>query len=148
MSDEQSIQQSIDAFNNLSDNDLVKLRELNVKIQNHTGLWGTRRGGEKNDKGSTQMPWIEKDPLIYEFLDFMDDRSLLPVFAWSKWKEGSNLFESDNAIKYKDVDVATALKLIYAATRKDRFSDGALVWAFESGGFVQLVSRIASLADL
>lgn len=122
--------------------DLVKLRELNSKIQNHTGLWGVQRGGEKNENGSMQMPWVQKDPLIYEFLDFMDSKSLLPVFAWSNWKEGSDLFESNDANKYDGIDVATALKLIYATMRKDRFSDGTLVWAFESGGFPQLISQL------
>lgn len=145
MTDEQSIQRSVEAFNNLSDDDLVKLRELNVKIQNHTGSWGTQKGGQKNENGSIQMPWVEKDPLIYELLDFMDSRSLLPVFAWSEWKEGSALFKSNDANKYDDVDIATALKLIVAVMRQDRFADGTLVAAFESGNFVKLIDRLQAL---
>lgn len=142
MIDEESIKRSVDTFNSLSGDDVETLRELNAKIQNHTGKWGTHKGGEKNPDGSIQMPWIDKDPLIYEFLDFMDSRNLLPIFDWSEWDEGSELFTSEVPNKYDNVDVTTALKLIQAAVRKDRFGEGTLVWAFESGGFAQLINQL------
>jgi hypothetical protein len=145
MTDEESIQQSVDAFNNLSGDNITRLKGLNTKIQDHTGKWGVAKGGEKTESGSTEMQWVEKAPLIYEFLDFMDDKNLLPFFAWSDWDEGSDLFVSENPAKYDDIDVATALKLIYAAVRKDRFGEGTLVRAFESGGFTKLVNRLVEL---
>lgn len=148
MSDEHSIQQSLDAFNSLSGDDVARLQTLNTKIQNHTGAWGIQKGGERNADGVVEMAWIDKDPLIYEFLDFMDDKGLLPIFAWSEWKEGVELFESNNPNKYDTIDVAKALKLMYTVTRKDRLGDGALVRAFESGGFVQLVNRLSFMTDL
>lgn len=145
MTDNESIEQAVEAFNNLSSEDIIRLKELNTKVQNHTGKWGVRKGGEKTTDGAVVMPWIENDPLIYEFLDFMDDKNLLVTFDWVKWEEGSKLFISEDSTKYDNVDVATALKLIYAATRKERFTDGTLAWAFESGSFPKLVNRLLKL---
>lgn len=148
MSDEQSIQQAVEAFRNLSGDDVERLKNLNTKIQNHIGAWGIVKGGNKAADGTVEMRWVDKDPLIYELLDFMDSKGLLPLFAWSDWKEGIELFESDSADKYDSVDIATALKLIYAVMRKDRFGDGTLVWAFESGGFVKLVKQLTNLKNI
>lgn len=72
------------------------------------------------------MPWLQYDPLIFEFLGFMDDKGLLVIFKWTKWNEGSELFESEEPTKYDNVDVATALKLISTASRKERFAEGTL----------------------
>jgi len=145
MTDKEEINRATEVFYNLSGEDTARLKELNIKIQSHTGKWGVRKGGEKMPDGATQMYWVENDPLIDEFLDFMDDKNLLPFFDWAKWDEGSKLFISEDSNKYDNVDVATALKLIYTSTRKERFADGTLAWAFESGGFVNLVSRLVAL---
>ncbi len=142
MNDEQSIQQSVNAFYSLSGDDASKLRELNTRIQKNRSVWGIKRGGEQTVDGAIEMQWVDKNPLIYEFLEFMDDNGLLPIFAWAAWKEGSDLFESDDPSKYDSIDTVIILKLIYAATRKDRFGDGTLVWAFESGDFVKLIDRL------
>lgn len=146
MTDTEEIEQAVVAFKNLSVEDVAALAELNTKIQNHYGDWGLHKGGEKNADGSIQMPWVESDSLIWEFINFMNDKHLLPVFEWMNWSEGSDLFISTSATKYDNVSIETALKLIYAATRKERFADGTLAAAFESGGFPILVSRLTSLS--
>lgn len=145
MNDTESIEQAVEAFNNLSSQDTAMLKELNTKIKEHEGKWGLAKGGERTASGAIQMPWIENDPLIYEFLDFMRSKNLLPPFDWTKWDEGSKLFASEDPNKYDGIDVETALKIIVAATRKERFSDGTLAKAFEVGGFPQLVNRLAGL---
>ncbi|MEO8863013.1 MAG: DUF6508 domain-containing protein [Candidatus Saccharimonadales bacterium] len=145
MNDEQAISQSVDAFNNLWDEDRAVLNSINRKIQSHVGVWGIERGGEKNVDGSIEMPWMENDPLILEFIEFMYKRELLPGFYWAKWTEGSELFASKDLTKFDDIDLKTALKLIYMATRKERITDGTLAKAFELGGFPKLVNRLATL---
>lgn len=146
MTDEQSINQSVEVFHNLSGDDVTRLKELNSKIENHTGAWGIQKGGDKNVDGAIQMPWIEKDPLIYEFLDFVDDKNLLPIFDWTNWDEGSVLLASEDPDKYAEIDVATALKLIYTVTRKERLREGTLTKVFESGDLLKLVRRLVELA--
>ena len=144
MTDKDS-EKAVEAFSNLSGEDIKKLEELNVKIQSHNSKWGVRKGGEKNTDGTIEMPWIENDPLIYEFLDFMDANGLLIIFNWSEWDEGSKLFTSEEATKYDNVDISTALKLISTASRKERFAGGTLAWAFELGGFPKLIDRLLEL---
>jgi hypothetical protein len=145
MTDTEAIEQSVEAFNNLSGDDVMKLKELDTEIQNHTGEWSVNKGGEKTARGAIQMPWVQNDPLIYELIDFMAAKKLLPIFDWVHWDEGLELFFSEDANKYDNVDVATALKLILIAVRKERFADGTLAGAFEVGGFPQLVNRLVAL---
>jgi hypothetical protein len=145
MTDKESIEQSVVAFHSLSGDDMATLKDLNTKIQNHEGKWGVSKGGEKTTGGAIQMHWVQNDPLIYEFIDFMADKNLLPVFDWTKWDEGSELFTSEDLTKYDNIDVDAALKLVLAATRKERFADGTMAWAFESGGFPKLVNRLVAL---
>jgi len=147
MTDNPMIERAIETFHNLSDEDVAQLKDLNTRIQSHTGKWGVHRGGEKNPDGTIVMPWVQNDPLIYELLGFMDDKGLLITFKWAEWDEGSELFTSEDPIKYDNIDVETALKLISAAARKERFADGTLAWAFESGSFPKLVSRLVELEE-
>jgi hypothetical protein len=126
MTDAEAIKESVEAFHSLSGDDVTKLIELNTKIQNHEVKWGVNA------------------PLIYEFLDLMHDKNLLPVFDWVKWSAGSDLFMSEDPTRYDNVDLETALKLIYAVTRKERFADGTLALAFETG-FPKLVNRLVAI---
>lgn len=148
MNDMQGIEQAVEAFNNLSQEDKTALAELNDKIQAHSGKWGVQEGGEKNTDGSIQMLWTQSDPFAWEFINFMQDKNLLPFFEWMDWKEGSELFSSKDKNKYENVDLETALKLVYAVTRKERFADGTIAWAFKDGGFTSLVNRLIVLSEL
>jgi hypothetical protein len=148
MTNTDPIKQATEAFHNLLGDDSAKLKDLNTRIQNHKGKWGIRRGGQEIAENTIEMPWVQNSPLIHEFIDFMCNKNLLPVFSWTEWDEGSDLFASEDQTKYDNVDLKTALKLIYTATRKERFADGTLAWAFESGGFPKLVNRLMELREL
>lgn len=144
MTDEESIKQAVETFHNLSEENVAKLKEINEKIQNHTGSWGTPKTGA--DAGTNAaMAWLESDMLIYEFLDFMEFKNLLPIFEWRKWDEGLELFNSKDPAKYDNLDVATTLKLSFFAARKEHFKSGALVEAFESGELPKLINRLTYL---
>lgn len=145
MSDTEAVEQAVSAFYNLSSDKLAKLEEINSRIQNHKGPWGVSNDGQKNDSGRLEMPFVTNDPLIYEFLGFMHEENLMPVFDWTGWDEGSELFSSEDHTKYDNLDLETVLKLFYATSRKERFADGTLAWAFDSGGFLNLVNRLVEL---
>lgn len=145
MTDQEAIKQAVDAFHNLSSDELAMLKELNSRIQNHKSPWGVSDGLEKNDSGRMEMPFVTNDPLIYEFIGFMYDHNLMPVFNWSEWNAGSKLFNSDDPTKYDNLDLETIIKIVYAASRRERFADGTLAWAFDSGRFSQLVNRLFEL---
>lgn len=145
MTDTEAIKQAVDSFHNLSGDDMAKLKDLDTRIQNHKGKWGIRRGGGEIAENTIEMPWVENSPLIDEFIGFMYDNNLLPVFGWTGWDEGLDLLASEDQNKYDDVDLETALKLIFIVSRKERFASGTLAWAFELGGFPKLVNRLVEL---
>jgi hypothetical protein len=141
-----TLEDAVEFFNTLSNEDVAKLKKLNSRIQKYDGKWGERKGGDKLPDGSTESYWIDNQSLIYEFFDFMNDKNLLPFYDWFNWNEGSDLFLLDEPNKYNSVGLETALKLLYAAKRKERFADGTLVWAFESGYFPKLINRLVTLS--
>ena len=145
MTDNDAINQAIEAFHNLSAKDTGKLQDLNTKIQNHNVKWGVTKGGEKTASGAIEMYWVDKDPLIHEFITFMDNNSLLPIFNWTEWDEGTEFVNSEDPTKYDSLELEMVLKVIYAVIRKDRFSDGTLAWAFESDCFPKLINRLVEL---
>jgi hypothetical protein len=146
--DDKTVEQAVEAFHNLSAEDTAKLKDLNTRIQNHEGEWGVRGGGEKIAENTFKERWVQNDPLSSGFIDFMYDKDLLPVFSWTGEDEVSKLFVSEDQTKYDDVDLETALKLVYIVTRKERFASGSLAWAFESGGFPKLVNRLVELKEV
>jgi hypothetical protein len=145
MTDNQTTEQAVAVFHNLSGDDTAKLKDFNARIQKHEGKWGVSKGGEKTASGAIQMPYIENDPLLLEFITFMYEKGLTIIFNWKDWDEGGRLYKSEDPTKYDDVDLATALKLITAVIRQDRFAEGSLAGAFESGGFPKLVNRLVAL---
>lgn len=136
---------SLNALNNLSENALKQLFDMNARIQSHKEKWGQVKGGEKSDDGSIEMPYVEKNPLIMGFLDFMYENDLVIPFEWSRWDEGREWYKSDDESKYEQLDAETALKLLTAVIRNDRFHEGALVSAFESGDFPKIINRLVGL---
>jgi len=146
MTDTEATNQAVRAFHSLSGDDTVKLKDLNTRIQNHKGKWGVRRGGKEIAVNTIEMPWVQNDPLILEFITFIYEEGLTIVFDWKDWDEGEKLYESKDQTKYNNVDLETTLKLITAVIRQDRFADGSLAWAFESGDFPKLANRLVELS--
>ncbi len=99
MTDINATKQAIDGFYNLSGDDTAKLIDLNTRIQNHTDEWGVK--ATPDDNGVINMPLVRNDPLIYEFIGFMHDKILpTPMFDWTKWSEGSDLFTSKDPTRH------------------------------------------------
>ena len=95
------------------------------------------------------MSYTQNDPLITELIfDFMGEKGLIILYVWDEWNDShAELFESEDQTKYDSIDLRTALIIVGAAVRKDRFAGTALTWAFESGGFPQLINRLVELKE-
>lgn len=146
MYDEQTTDQAIQAFRNLSNDNIVKLKELNSRIQNHSGEWGKRMGGEQITENTFHESWMQRDPLITEFIDFAFETGFGVTYVWDDWNDDcATLFNSNSLTKFDDLDLRTALIMIGAAVRKDRGGGGTFVREFESGNFLRLINRLVAL---
>ncbi len=138
------IQDRLDA---LSIEDWSKIMDMNAHIQNHKGSWGEIEGGKKTESGVIEMPYANPAPIISEFMKLWYEKDLVIAFDWSSWQEGRDWYANPDNDKYKKLDVVTALKLITAVLRNDRFNDGALMRAFESGDFPKIINRLIETHD-
>lgn len=145
MDENKKIQNAVDNFKSMSDNDIQQLQNINARIQSHRGEWGIRHDDERTESGALIFPWIEQSLLIQEFVQFMYDKQLVVVFAWTEWQEGRDWYALNDDGKYNKLDVEIALKLITAVMRNDRFNDGALVRAFESDVIPKIIQKLITI---
>jgi len=138
-------EESVKAFSELSDETREQFVDINNRVQSHEGSWGKTQGGETDENGVIEMPYWVSDPLIIEFVAFFYGNEFIVNFKWSEWDEGHDWYKNSDESKYDALDVPTTLKLLTAVIRNDRFSDGALVGAFESGEFPRLINTLVGL---
>ena len=127
------------AFNNLNPQDIKQLHDINYRIQSNTIPWGKQDGGEVDENGVMQWPYMVRNQVVDDFVRFMYDKGLVIDFDWSRWKKGREWYKSTDENKYKNLDSLTILKLLTAVIRNDHFSEGAIVGAFEQGVFPRLI---------
>ncbi len=71
--------------------------------------------------------------------------NLIVPFDWPDWQEGRDWYADEAESKYDTLDYETALKLITAVIRNDRFNDGAILRSFESGDFPKIINKFTEL---
>lgn len=134
-----------DIFRNLSTSDIKALKGLNARIQSHSGEWGVLHDSTTTETGAKTLPWVEQNKLIQELVQFMYDKDLVVNFNWTGWQEGRDWYALNDESKYEKLEVETALKLLTSVIRNDRFNDGALVRAFESGVFPKILQKLITI---
>lgn len=83
------------------------------------------------------FPYCIEAPIVSQFLHIVYRLPIIISFDWGAWEEGRKIASNDD-FDLDTLDLPAKCKLITAIVRNDRFCDGALVSAFESG----LISRI------
>ena len=109
--------------------------------------FGTLKGGHEVEPGSFTMPWFSHSELTSRFLEvaYRDDW-VRPDFDWMAWEE------TPEAVRLRDdrgaLQQATVLDLARFLTvviRSERFDEGALAEALESGLVTAVLQRIEQL---
>ena len=98
-------------------------------------------GGEKNDKGDIQMPYYMDSPIVEKFRESVVELGIIISFDWSNWDDGRKIARNKE-FDYDSIDIPTKCKLITAIVRNDRFCEGALVAAFDSGLILKILQSI------
>lgn len=84
--------------------------------------------------------WVEEE-VITRFRDIIYNLPVTVAFNYIEWDEGREM-ASEQDFDFDTIDVPTKCKIITAIMRNDRFCDGALISAFESGLMLALLKSI------
>lgn len=115
---------------------LELIPEIEASLQ-----FGEWKGGEEIEDGVHTVGWCDPQPVVTRFRDAVYEIPVMIAFNWSRWNEG-RVIANTEGFDFDTVDIVTKCKLITAIVRNDRFCEGALVSAFESGLVLSILRSI------
>ncbi len=130
----------METINGFSKIDWRPLLDLIPEIEK-TSKFGEMKGGEKNEKGVITMPYWVESLIVSRFHKIVYDLPIVISFDWGSWNEGRKIVNDKN-FNFDSIDIPTMCKIITAIVRNNRFCDGALVSAFESGLILKILKSI------
>lgn len=68
-------------------------------------------------------------------------------FDWTHWRHGRTLINGENLSAISELTVEETLRLITVIARSERFSERALLRAFDSGTMPKLLAHLLDFAD-
>ncbi|MDA3912175.1 MAG: DUF6508 domain-containing protein [Bacteroidales bacterium] len=80
---------------------------------------------------------MHESSIVSRFHKIVYDLPIVITFNWNMWDEGRKML-NDTHFNYDTIDIPTKCKLITMIICSNRFSDGALVSAFETGLILKL----------
>ena len=134
---EENYKEKIQSFTALDWKPLLEL----IPIIEKTEEFGELDGEVKIEDGVMILPHENQHEVVYLFQDIAYKMPIIIDFDWGSWDEGRRMF-SDKDFNYDSIDIPTKCKLITAIVRSDRFCEGALVDAFESGQILKILKSI------
>jgi hypothetical protein len=105
--------------------------------------FGRWEGGQRLPGGTTRMPYFTFSSKALQLVRDLP----VKVFDWSAWMhtdEAKALIADHAHIAHATPE--QLVKLCTSLLRSDRFNEGQLAWAFESGLLVEIVRRARTLA--
>ena len=142
--DENNYKEQIHAF---TQQDWQPLIELIPKVES-TSKFGEWASAEKNEEETIQFPDCIEETIVSQFLDIVYRLPIIISFDWGAWEEGREIASNDD-FDHDTLDLPTKCKLITSIVRNNRFFDGALVSAFESGLILRILKSIEKqIADV
>ena len=136
--DENNYKEQIHAF---TQQDWQPLIELIPKVES------TSKFGEWEEE-NILFPYCIEAPIVSQFLHIVYRLPIIISFDWGAWEEGRKIASNDD-FDLDTLDLPAKCKLITAIVRSDRFSEGTLVSAFESGLILRILKSIEKqIADV
>lgn len=130
----------IEKINSFTKQDWKPLLDLIPEIKK-TKVFGECDVVEKISEGEYYLPASFNGPLICRFLDIVYEMPIIIGFNWGAWSEGREMASKPD-FDFNTIDIPTKCKLITAIVRNDRFYEGALIEAFESGLMLKILQSI------
>ena len=135
----------IEIINNYTKKDWLPLLKLIPMIEG-TKEFDFVREGIQSEDGFDTMPYTENAEIVSGFIDVVHDIPVIISFDWGSWNEGRRIAR-DEKFDFNTIDIPAKCKLITAIVRNDRFYEGALVNAFESGLILRIIKSIEKQLD-
>jgi len=135
--DEEDCKEKIHSLTNKSWKPLL---DLIPEIEN-TRNFGKWEKGDKNEEGVIQIPYFIPADVVSRFLKILYSIPIIIAFNWGAWDEGRKIANDPN-FNFDKADLVTKCKLITALVRNDRFCEGALASAFESGLILKILKSV------
>ena len=110
--------------------------------------FGKRCHPGRDSSGALEFPYFSLTKAGHNFLRTAYALGWVRMFQWAEWKdtpEGRGLMESHDRIAEATPDQLEKLLTVYI--RGDRFNEGLLNSAFESGHLTAIVKRAEALLD-
>ncbi|RCG32752.1 hypothetical protein DQ384_04560 [Sphaerisporangium album] len=104
--------------------------------------WG---GGQKLAAGSVQVPHPLHGDAIDEVVALLYELKVIVVFDWQQWHRTTPLFPDGRGLA--GAPVADAARLATTFVRGERFSDGAIHRAIETGALRAILDRLRRWFD-
>jgi len=112
-----------------------------IPIIEKTKKFGEVGGGQQDENGVFTLPYSIPSEIVIRFEKIVYDIPIIIGFDWSAWDEGREIARNKD-FDFDTIDIPTKCKLITAIVRNNRFCDGALVGAFESGLILRVLKSI------
>ena len=129
-----------DRIEALTRQDWSPLLALIPKIEN-TSKFGEWSSGMADEEGVIHLPYCVPEPIVSQFLEIVYAIPIIISFDWGSWEEGRKMANDDN-FNFDCTNLLAKCKLLTAIVRNDRFCEGALVSAFESGLILKILKSI------
>jgi len=94
---------------------------------------------DKNDADCYTITPEFDDPIVFLFLDIMEELDLIIPFDWPAWDEGKEIVEKGN---FSNLDTVTLLKTLTSFIRNNRFCDGLLAGRFEDRTIEKILKEL------
>lgn len=126
---------------------LAALGAWSDRLADPTFAVGAWAGGDRQADGSISMPWYELSPEAEAFRRDIVANGWIEAFEWMAWlktPDGRHLRDEPAAIEAAGPD--DLRRLLTAIIRSERFSDGSIAGAHESGLLGRICRRAGVLA--
>jgi hypothetical protein len=112
-----------------------------ISIIEKTEKFGEIGGGEQDEEGVFTLPYFIPSHVVVRFEKIVYSIPIIINFDWGAWDEGRKML-SNKDFDFDTIDIPTKCKLITAIVRNNRFCDGVLVGAFESGIILKVLKSL------
>ncbi len=129
----------------LTANDWKPLIDLIAKIEKKQEFGKLVFPG-RDENGDQHIPYWSSGEIVSEFERIVYDIPVVFSFDWPSWKKGRMMLD-DIAFDFDTIDMVSKCKLITMIVRRDHFSEGVLISAFESGLILKILKSMQKVLN-